>query len=104
LCQILEIWGIMTRLVCYLSNNHYSFLTTKAIFMKATGIVLLILGIGLTFFTAFRYFTREKVVDIGKLEITRDKPHTISWSPLIGIALIGIGGVVFWQASRKDAI
>ena len=72
--------------------------------MKATGIVLIILGIGLTFFTAFKFFTREKVVDIGKLEITRDKPHSVSWSPLIGVAVIAIGAVVLWQGSKKGGL
>jgi hypothetical protein len=69
--------------------------------MKQAGIVIIILGLGLTIFTAFTYFTKEKVVDIGKVEITRDKPHHLNWSPLIGIAVMGIGGIVLWQASKK---
>lgn len=62
--------------------------------MKKAGIVIFIIGAILTIFTAFTFFTREKVVDIGKLEITADKPHHLSWSPLIGIALMGVGGTV----------
>jgi hypothetical protein len=62
--------------------------------MKKAGIVIFILGVILTIFTAFTFFTREKVVDIGKLEITANKPHHLSWSPLIGIALMGVGGSV----------
>jgi hypothetical protein len=62
--------------------------------MKTAGLGILIIGVILTIFTAFTFFTREKVVDIGKLEITADKPHHLSWSPLIGIALMGVGGTV----------
>jgi len=62
--------------------------------MKKAGIVIFIIGVILTIFTAFTFFTREKVVDIGKLEITANKPHHLSWSPLIGIALMGVGGSV----------
>ena len=62
--------------------------------MKATGIVLLILGIVLTIFTSGKFFTREKVVEIGKVEITREKQHNISGSPFIGIVVIAIGAVV----------
>jgi hypothetical protein len=69
--------------------------------MKKAGIIIIIVGIGLTLFTAIKYSTREKVVDIGKVEITRDKPHNLTWSPLIGIAVIGIGGVVLWMSTKK---
>jgi hypothetical protein len=62
--------------------------------MKKVGIVIFIIGVILTIFTAFTFFTREKVVDIGKLEITANKPHHLKWSPLIGIALMGVGGSV----------
>jgi len=69
--------------------------------MKTAGIVLLILGIGLTIFTSVKFFTREKVVDIGKLEITRDKPNYLSWSPVLGVLVMGLGGVLIWQGSKK---
>ena len=70
-------------------------------YMKQTGIALIVLGILLTAFTAFTFFTREKVADIGKIEITRNKPHYLSWSPLVGIAMMGIGGIVLFQSYRK---
>ena len=70
--------------------------------MKTTGIIILVIGLLLTIFTAFTFFTREKVVDLGKIEITRDKPHYLHWSPLIGIAVMGIGGVVLWRAGKKS--
>jgi hypothetical protein len=69
--------------------------------MKPAGIVIIVLGVLLTIFTAFTFFTREKVVDIGQLEITRDKPHYLYWSPVLGIVLIGIGGVVLWQSNKN---
>ena len=69
--------------------------------MKVTGIILLIIGLALTIFTTFKYFTKEKIVDLGKVEITSEKPHELNWSPIVGIAVMGIGGIVLWQASRK---
>jgi hypothetical protein len=69
--------------------------------MKQTGIAIVILGLLLTVFTAFKFFTKEKVVDIGALEITRDKPHSFEWSPVIGIVVMGIGGAVLLQGARK---
>jgi hypothetical protein len=69
--------------------------------MKTTGIVIIVIGLTLTIFTAFTYFTREKVIDIGKVEITADKPHNLSWSPLIGVAIMGIGGLVLLVSNKK---
>jgi len=69
--------------------------------MKTTGIILIIIGLALTIITTFKFFTKEKVVDLGPIEITTEKPHEINWSPLLGIAVIGIGGVILWQGSKK---
>ena len=55
----------------------------------------------LTIFTAFTFFTREKVVDIGTLKITANKPHHLNWSPLVGVAVMGLGGVLFLIAPKK---
>ena len=69
--------------------------------MKATGITLLVIGLLLTIVTSFKFFTKEKVVDIGKVEITADKGHNLSWSPMIGVGVMIIGGIVYWTASKK---
>lgn len=69
--------------------------------MKATGITLLVIGLVLTIVTSFKFFTKEKVVDIGNIEITADKGHNMSWSPMIGVGVMIIGGLVYWTAAKK---
>ncbi len=69
--------------------------------MKTNGIILLVIGFALTIVTTFDFFTKEKVVDIGQVEITRNKPNTISWSPIVGVIIMGIGGVMLWKGSTK---
>ena len=69
--------------------------------MKKAGIVIVILGLVLTIFTAITFFTRENVVDIGSIKISANKPHHLSWSPLIGIAVMGVGGVLILLSARK---
>ncbi len=69
--------------------------------MKKAGLIVIIIGFVLTIFGAFTFFTKEKVVDLGNVEITRNKPHHFNWSPLIGIAVMGIGGVLLWMPSKK---
>jgi len=61
--------------------------------MKGIGVILIVLGIGLTIITSGKFFTTEKVVDLGKVEITREKPNYVSWSPILGILIVGVGGV-----------
>ena len=69
--------------------------------MKKTGILIVILGLALTIFRAITFFTREKVVDIGSLKISANKRHHLSWSPLIGLAVMGVGGVVILVSAKK---
>jgi len=69
--------------------------------MKKAGIIIMTLGFLLTIFTAFTFFTREKVVDIGSLKITANKPHHLNWSPLIGVAVMVVGGVVIFVSPKN---
>jgi divalent metal cation (Fe/Co/Zn/Cd) transporter len=69
--------------------------------MKKAGIIIIIVGALLTIFTAFTFFTREKVVDIGSLKISANKPHHLTWSPLVGVAVMGLGGVLFLLGPKK---
>ena len=69
--------------------------------MKKAGIAIMIIGLLLTIFTAFNYFTKEKVVDLGNVEISANKKHRVAWSPLVGIAVMGVGGVVLLVSSKK---
>jgi len=68
---------------------------------KTIGIIILIIGLLMTLYTGFNYVTREKVVDIGSIQITKDKDHTASWSPFIGIGVMVIGGVVYLSGKKN---
>jgi hypothetical protein len=63
--------------------------------MKKTGIIVLIIGLAFTVITGLSFFTREKVVDIGALEISAKKKHSISWSPIVGIIAVALGGGLY---------
>jgi hypothetical protein len=68
---------------------------------KIIGLVIVVIGLLMTLYTGFTYVTREKIVDIGSVEITTDKDHTANWSPYIGIGIMVIGGVVFLYGKRS---
>ena len=71
--------------------------------MKKIGILIMAIGLVLTIITTVTFFTKEKVIDIGKVEISRDKPHRLNWSPFIGLAVIGVGGVVLLFGSKNKS-
>ena len=72
--------------------------------MKPTiifAILLITLGVVAFGYQGFTYTTREKVVDIGPLQVTADTTRTLPLPPIVGaIALVG-GIVLLVVGSRK---
>jgi hypothetical protein len=69
--------------------------------MKTLGIVLLIVGAIMMIFTGFNIVTKEKVVDLGPLEINKEKKTPIYWSPVTGGVLVAAGILVMVVGKRK---
>jgi len=69
--------------------------------MKKAGIIILIIGLALTIFTTVTFFTREKIVDMGDIQISANKRHNLNWSPFIGIAVMAVGGVLMLVPSKR---
>lgn len=67
---------------------------------RTLGIVLVVIGIVMMAYTGFNYVTKEKVVDIGPLEISKEKNNPISWSPIVGVVLL-VGGIIVMARDRK---
>ena len=70
---------------------------------KTIGIVIMVIGLVMTLYTGFNYVTREKVVDIGSIEITADKNNTVTWGPFVGIGVMLIGGTVFLYGRKNSS-
>jgi hypothetical protein len=69
--------------------------------MKKFGYALILIGLLLTIFTTVTFFSRERVAKIGDINITANKKHNLKWSPLIGIAVMAVGGVILWQSPKR---
>lgn len=69
---------------------------------KYLGIALVAIGVLMMIYTGFNYVTTEKVVDLGVIEINKQKSHPVQWSPIIGGVLI-IGGIVLMAFNRKGS-
>lgn len=70
--------------------------------MKTIGIILLIAGLLMTLYSGFTYVTKEKVVDLGEIEITTDNQHTVNWQPYVGLGVAVVGGVVLLLGRKKS--
>ena len=65
-------------------------------------IILIALGIAAFAYQGITYTTREKVVDIGPIQMTAEKTKTLPLPPIAGgIAIVG-GIVLLVVGSRKD--
>ncbi|MCX6150342.1 MAG: hypothetical protein NTX22_07475 [Ignavibacteriales bacterium] len=69
---------------------------------KNVGISILIIGLVMTLYTGYNYVTREKIVEVAGIQITKEKDHSESWSPFIGIGVMVIGGIVFTFSKKNN--
>jgi hypothetical protein len=65
------------------------------------GIILIIVGAAMLIWSGFSYTTKEKVVDLGPLQVTAKKKHDITWPPYLG-AIFLVGGIVVLVVSKKS--
>jgi len=64
------------------------------------GIILIVIGIFAFAYQGFTYTTREKVVDLGPIQMTAEKTRTFPLPPIVGgIALAG--GIVLLVVGKR---
>ena len=68
--------------------------------MKLAGIVFIVLGALALAYQGIRYTTREKVIDLGPLQVTSTEKKTIPLPPIVGGIAI-IAGIAMIYADRK---
>ena len=65
------------------------------------GIILILIGIIAFAYQGITYTTREKVVDLGPIQMTAEKTKTLPLPPIVG-AITLVGGIVLLVVgSRK---
>lgn len=68
---------------------------------KAIGVILVIVGAIMLVWTGFSFTKKEKVVDIGSLEITADKKEQVNWPPYVGGVVLAAGIVLLIIPKRR---
>ncbi len=64
-------------------------------------ILMIILGVVALTYQGITYTTTEKAVDMGPIQITAERTHTLPLLPILGGIAI-VGGVVLFFVSRKN--
>ena len=73
--------------------------------MKAAsliGILLIVLGLGAFVYRGFTYTTKEKVLDLGPIEASKETEHSVYFPP-IAAGLAVVGGIVLVVAGTRRA-
>ena len=65
------------------------------------GIVLIVLGIAGLVLGRFSYTTEEKVLDVGPLEATAEKEHSIAIPDIAGVIAVLAGGFLVFMGRRR---
>ena len=76
---------------------------SEAHVVKLIGILLIVFGIVALAVGGFSYTKREKILDIGPLQATREEHKTVPLSPIVGIASVA-GGIALVVAGSRSRV
>ena len=66
------------------------------------GIILIAIGIVALAYGGFSYTTREKVINVGPLQVSADRQKTIPFPPILG-GICLVGGIILVLAGNKTS-
>ncbi|MCJ7602905.1 MAG: DUF3185 domain-containing protein [Desulfobulbaceae bacterium] len=64
-------------------------------------VILIALGIVVFAYQGISYTTREKVIDLGPIQMTAEKTRTLPLPPIVG-GICLVGGIVLLVLGRKN--
>lgn len=64
-------------------------------------IILIAIGILALAYQGITYTTREKVVDLGPIQMTAEKQKTLPLPPVVGVVAL-VGGIVLLVLGKKN--
>jgi hypothetical protein len=71
--------------------------------MKAIGVLLIVLGVVGLAYGGFTWTTREKVVDLGPVQVTQDKTKSLPLPPIAGGICLVAGVLLLVGTGRKNS-
>ena len=70
---------------------------------KFFAIVLIVVGALMLAYPAISFTERDKVVDLGPIEVTQEERHSIPLPPIVGGIAIAAGIALMFMGSRRTA-
>jgi hypothetical protein len=65
------------------------------------GIVLIVIGIVALAYGGFAYTTRDKVIDVGAIEVTKEDREFVPLPPILGGGAILVGAALLVASARR---
>jgi hypothetical protein len=62
---------------------------------KKPEVIIFIVGLLITIITSFQFVTKEKVIDLGNMEVIDNNRLLFEWLPLLGIAAMAAGACAY---------
>jgi hypothetical protein len=63
-------------------------------------VILIIIGVIALAYGGLSFTTKEKVAEVGPLKLEKDKTHSVSLPPILGVVAL-VGGVALLVVSRR---
>lgn len=70
---------------------------------KIFAIVLIVVGALMLAYPAITFTERDKVVDLGPIEVTQEERHSVPLPPIVGGVAIAAGIALMFMGSRRTA-
>ena len=69
--------------------------------MKKDGIIIMLVGLGITIITAILYFSKLNEPFMNKFVIEAGNSFHFNWAPMIGIFVMAIGEFLLWESQNN---
>lgn len=72
--------------------------------MRILGIVLIICGVLALVYGGFTYFSNDKIVDAGPVQVHAERAHTVWIPPALGVIGIALGAILCLSGRRTVVV
>jgi len=69
--------------------------------MKLSGVILMLVGAAVLIYGGFTYTTHKKAISMGPVQVESTHHHHVPLPPILGVALIGGGLLVYFGARGR---
>ena len=72
--------------------------------MKVIAVLLIVLGLVALAYGGITMTTRDKIVDLGPVEVTQEEQHRLPLPPIVGGVAVAAGIILLVAGARKSPV